>query len=488
MGVPVRAPHAVISMHDWTGLGAGGESGYTAPDPLHPEILYGGTVTRWNNVTGVSQNISPERGASGGPFRHDWTQPLVFSAADPHALYFANQYLYKTIDGGDHWTQISPDLTRENPGVPPNLDAAAAADAPQGAGARRGVIYTIAPSPVRASLVWIGTDDGLIQVTEDDGATWRNATPPALTAWSKVTMIDASPFDPNEAYAAVERHQLEDYEPYVYRTHDGGRTWTKITNGLPAGVYVQTVKADPVRRGLLFAGTELGVHVSFDDGDTWQSLRLNLPPTSMRDFAIRGDDLAVATHGRGFWVLDDISALRQIDAAAASAEAILFKPAEAVLLPAGSEFGTPLPKDEPFAENPPSGALIDYYLRAGAAGPVTLEIQDAAGVLVRRYSSEDKTAPRNPETLNVQAVWMPATEPLSAAAGMHRWVWDLRGAAPAGGTGGAGRGAGGGGGGGFGRGGAPSVQPGTYNVKLTVEGKTYTQPLAVKPDPRATGR
>jgi len=372
--------------------------------------------------------------------------------------------------------------------VPPNLDAAAAADAPQGAGARRGVIYTIAPSPVRAPLVWIGTDDGLIQITEDDGATWRNATPPALTAWSKVTMIDASPFDPNEAYAAVERHQLEDYEPYVYRTRDGGRTWTKIANGLPAGVYVQTVKADPVRRGLLFAGTELGVHVSFDDGDTWQSLRLNLPPTSMRDFAIRGDDLAVATHGRGFWVLDDISALRQIDAAAASAEAILFKPAEAVLLPAGNEFGTPLPKDEPFAENPPNGALIDYYLKAGAAGPVTLEIQDAAGQPVRRFSSDDRTPPRNPDTLNVQAVWMPAPEPLSAAAGMHRWVWDLRGAAPAGGTGGAGRGAGGGGGGGFGRGGAPPVQPGTYTVKLTVEGKTYTQPLAVKPDPRASGR
>jgi photosystem II stability/assembly factor-like uncharacterized protein len=483
VGVPVRSPHAVISMHDWTGLGAGGESGYTAPDPLHPEILYGGTVSRWNNITGASQNVSPERSPQGATFRHDWTQPLVFSPADPHAMYFANQYLYKTTNGGDSWAQISPDLTREDPGVPHNLDAAAAADAPPGGSTRRGVIYTIAPSPVRAPLIWIGTDDGNIQVTPDDGRTWRNVTPPALTSWSKVTMIDASHFEPDEAYAAVERHQLEDYEPYIYRTRNGGQTWQKITDGLPGGVYLQTVKEDPLKRGLLFAGTELGVYVSFDDGDMWQSLQLNLPPTSMRDFAIHGDDLTVATHGRGFWVLDDITALRQIDSTAADGDAILFKPTEAINMPAGSEYGTPLPKDEPVAENPPNGALIDYYLKSAATGPVTIEILDQAGQTLRRYSSDDRTPPRNPDTLNVQPVWVPAPGPLSAAAGMHRWVWDLRGPSPAGG----GRGGGGVGGGGFGRAGGVSAQPGTYTVRLTVGGKTYTQPLAVKPDPRTAG-
>jgi photosystem II stability/assembly factor-like uncharacterized protein len=473
IGTPVRSLHSVISMHEWTGLGAGGESGYTAPDPLHPEILYGGTVTRWNVLTGVSQNVSPERGGQ-GPFRHAWTQPLVFSEADPRALYFANQFLYKTTDGGENWKQISPDLTREDPGVPSNLDAAAAADAPPDK--RRGVIYTIAPSPLRASLLWIGTDDGLIQVTPDDGTTWQNVTPPGLSSWSKVTMMEASHFNAEAAYAAVERHQLEDYDPYIYRTRDSGKTWQKITRGLPAGVYMQTIKEDPRRRGLLFAGSELDVYVSFNDGDDWQSLKRNLPPVSMRDLAVHGDDLIVATHGRGFWVLDNITVLRQIDDAVAGADAFLFKPAEVILLPPGDEYGTPLPKDEPFAENPPYGAMIDYYLRSAAARPVALEILDAAGQTLRRYSSDDRIPPRDPNTLNIQPIWAPAPETLSSAAGMHRWIWDLRPARP---MASAGRGGGGGG-----RGGPPPVQPGAFRVKLTLDGKTYEQPLTIKPDPR----
>src|SRR5262249_35346394 len=411
-------------------------------------------------------------------YRHAWTQPLVFSQADRRALYYANQFVYKTTDGGESWSRISDDLTREDPGVPPNLDAAAAADGP--AARRRGVVYTLAPSPVRAPLVWAGTDDGLIHVTWDEGGTWQNVTPSEMTAWTKVTMIEASHFDAMTAYAAAERHQLEDYEPHLYRTRDGGKTWQAIVKGLAAGVYVQTVKEDPERRGLLFCGTERAVYVSFDEGASWQSLQMNLPPTSMRDLAIKGDDLIVATHGRGFWVLDDMTALRQIDAKVAASDAFLFRPAAAFDLPTPGEQGTPLPKDEPQAENPPAGAIIDYYLKAAPAGVVTLEILDGAGAVVRRFASDDRPQPRDPNSLSVQTIWPPPLEPLPATAGMHRWVWDLR-PTPQGG----GRGRGAGGGGGFGRGGA-AVPHGTYTVRLTVDGKTYTQPLAVRADPRGT--
>ncbi len=488
VGVASRSRFAGISMRDWEPLCAGGEAGYTAPDPLHPEILFGGTVTRCNVLTGKTENVSPERGMQ-EPARHTWTVPLVFSPADPRALYFGNQFVFKTSDGGDHWAQISPDLTREDPGVPPNLDEATAAGAP--AGRRRGVVYTIAPSPVSAPLVWAGTDDGLIHVTRDDGKTWENVTPRVLTPWSKVAMIDASHFDGNEAYAAIDRHRLDDNEPYAYRTRDGGKTWQKITNGLTAGVYMQTIKEDPKRRGLLYAGTELGVFVSFDDGDHWQSLQLNLPPVSVRDIAIKDDDLIVATHGRGFWVIDSMTVLRQLDSNVASSDVVLFKPSDAVLVPPATDNGTPTQKDEAQAENPPAGAIIDYYLKSASTGPVAIEILDAAGNTVRRYASDDTRAAVNPETLTVSLLWAPSPQPLPATAGLHRWVWDLRGPAAAGGGRGGRGGRGGavppgaGGGGGFGRGGAPFTEPGTYTVRLTVNGKSYTQPLLVKPDPRA---
>ena len=479
VGVASRGQFAEISMRDWKPLCAGGESGYTAPDPLHPDVLFGGTVTRCNLVTGETKNVTPERDLPAPP-RHTWTLPLVFSAADPHALYFSDQYLFKTVDGGEGWRRISEDLTREDPGVPANLDQAAAADAPENR--RRGVIYTIAPSPLRAPLIWVGTDDGLIHVTPDDGKSWQNVTPPPLTPWSKVTMLDASHFDASVALASVDRHRLEDNAPYIYRTRDTGKTWQLIVNGLPRDAYVQTVKEDPVRRGLLFAGTELGVFVSFNDGDLWQSLQLNLPASSMRDFAFHGSDLIVATHGRGIWVLDDISVLRQITPAVATADAFLFKPSEAFNMPPGTENGTPLPRDEPFAENAPVGAVIDYYLKAAATGPLTIEILDASGTLVRRYSSDDRPAPVNPDALNIPAFWVRPQEPPSAAAGTHRWVWDLRHTpVPAGGRGGRG---GGGGGGGRGNLGAAAA-PGEYTVRLSVNGKTLTQPLTVKPDPRA---
>jgi photosystem II stability/assembly factor-like uncharacterized protein len=479
VGVPSRSTHAEISMHDWSPVCAGGESDYTAPDPLHPEILFGGRVTRCNVVTGEIKDVSPERNLPAGvTARHTWTLPLVFSPADPRVLYFSDQFLFKTMNGGESWSQISPDLTREDPGTPPNLDEATAADAP--ADKRRGVIYTIAPSPLRAQTVWVGTDDGLIHRTDDDGKNWQNVTPPELTPWSKVVMMDASHFDVNEAYAAIDRHRLEDYEPHIYRTRDGGKTWTAITTGLPSGVYMQTVKEDPERRGLLFAGTELGVFVSFDDGDHWQSLQMNLPPVSVRDLVIHEDDLIVGTHGRGFWVLDDVTPLRQISEDVFNSAASLFRPADAYDIPPGSENGTPQPRDEPLAENPPYGAIIDYYLKSNASAPVTLEILDPSGAVVRKYSSEDRATPVDPNTLSIPASWVRTPEPLSAAAGMHRFVWDLRPTpTPRAGS------AGGGGGGGIFGGRGATMLPGAYTVRLNVGGKSYTQPLKLKPDPRA---
>ncbi len=487
VAVRSRGKFGEISQRDWEPMGAAGESGFTAGDPLHPGVVFGGTGTRWDleNNTAVPGTSSPQ---GPEPARADWTQPLVLSPADPHALYYANQFLFLSRDGAQTWARISPDLTRPDPGVPPTLDAASAADT--GSNGRRGVVYTIAPSPVLVPMVWVGTDDGLIQLTVDGGATWRDVTPAALTAWSRVTMVEASHFDFGTAFAAVDRHQLDDFEPYVYRTRDLGKTWETITAGLPAGVYVHTVKEDPVRRGLLFAGTERGAFVSFDDGDRWQPLQLNLPPTSVRDFQAYGNDLIVATHGRGFWVIDDISPLRQVSDAVLAADAYLFEPADAINVIQGGDDGTPLQRDEPQAANPPDGAVIDYYLKAAATGPVTLEILDAGGQSLRAYSSAAAAGARVPGggpgaaptggLARVSPLWVSVPEPFSAAAGAHRVVW--RPVAPvAGGPRG-----GGGGGGGFGR--PVRLLTGTFTAKLTVNGQAYTRTFTVRPDPRSLAR
>ncbi len=477
--VRVRGNGQSLNMRDWEPACAGGESGYTAPDPLRPDILFGGMVEWCNVATGETGNVSPERNMT-EPARHAWTQPLVFSKADPHALYFANQFVYKTTDGGQTWAQISADLTREDPGVPPTLDAAAAADKAPNAGKRLGVVYTLAPSPVLKPMLWAGTDDGYVQMTMDDGKTWANVTPTGMSAWTKVTMIEASHADYRVAYAAAERHQLEDFEPYLYRTRDAGKTWQKITAGLAPGVYAQTIKEDPTRPGLLFAGTERAVYVSFDDGDHWQSLQLNLPVTSMRDLAIKDNDLIVATHGRGFWVIDDISALRQINDAVMDANAHLFKPADVFNLPPATDNGTPLQKDEPLADNAPNGAVIDYYLKNAATGPVMVDILDGSGAVIRTYASTGTPASETNQTITI--LWRTVLEPLATSAGMHRVTWDLR-AAGGGGRRGGGAGAAGAAAGG-GRGATAGPLVGTFGVRLTVNGQTYTQTLTVKPDPR----
>ncbi|MEZ5294688.1 MAG: hypothetical protein R2745_26655, partial [Vicinamibacterales bacterium] len=327
-----------LSPRDWQGACAGGESGYTAADPLDPDRLFGGTVEKCSlALNGRTVDITPPAGPEKA--RADWTQPVVFSKADPRALYYASQYVYKTIDGGISWTRISDDLTRPAPGVPASLDPTTAAM--EDRNGKRGVVYTLAPSPVLRPQVWAGTDDGLVQLTMDDGGAWKDVTPPAVGAWSRVTMIEASHSDFRTAYAAVDRHQLNDFAPHLYRTRDLGATWQEITRGLPADGYVHTIKEDPGRRGLLVAGTERGVHVSFDDGDTWQSLQLNLPVTSMRDLEFHDGDLVLATHGRGFWVLDDIGVLRQAQASMAGVPAAVYVPARAVAVVQGTDNGTP---------------------------------------------------------------------------------------------------------------------------------------------------
>jgi photosystem II stability/assembly factor-like uncharacterized protein len=470
IAIPSRGPYRSISFHDWHPIEGGGESGYIAPDPLHPEILFGGTVSRYNVTTHQDQSIPPKL-AHPGEYRDEWTLPLVFSPRDPHELYFGAQVLFRTKTEGRTWQIISPDLTRGDAGVPPTLDSSAAANGPQGK--HHGVIYTIAPSPLRAGEIWVGTDDGLIQRTRDDGKSWQNVTPLQLTPWSKVTQLEASRYDVNTIYAAIDRHRLDDLQPYLYRTRDAGESWQPINRGIPEGSYVNSIREDPVRKGLLFAGTETGVFVSFNDGDVWQLLQLNLPNASIRDLVIHENDIVAATHGRAFWILDDITPLRQLTTPGAQGSSFLFEPETAWRVRSGWDEGTPLPLDEPTGENPPPGAIIDYFLKSSSAGPVLLEILDATGQSVRRYSNTDSPQRVDPQTLDIPTYWIHPPQPLSADAGMHRFIWDLhyegipglrarRSGVNVG----------------------PWAPPGNYGVKLTAAGHTYTQPLTLNMDPR----
>jgi photosystem II stability/assembly factor-like uncharacterized protein len=460
-----------INMTHFREVTAGGENDSIAPDPRNPAVVFGGRVEKLDGRTEQTQSIDPTllfRDVQRGT----WTLPLVFSRRDRRVLYFARERLFRTEDGGRHWKVISPDLTRDEPGVPPHLDAATAADvAAQG---RRGVIYTIAPSRVAARDIWVGTDDGRIWRTGDEGGRWTEVTPSALTAWSKVGILETSHFDADTAYAAVDRHRLEDVKPYVYRTRDGGGTWTLAARGIPDGSFVNTVREDPVRRGLLYAGTEKGVYVSFDDGDDWQPLQLNLPVTSVRDIDVHGDDVVIGTHGRAFWVLDGVAPLRQIDPDVAGARAWLFAPATTVRVRPAGFTGTPLPRDEPMADNPPAGAYIDYVLGAVPSDPLTLTIKDAGGGVVRRYSSDDKPPGPDVSRIRVAPEWEAAPAVPSAAPGMHRFVWPLRYPGPAA----------------LGeRGAIPEgvwAPPGRYTVELAVDGERRSQPLVVAADPRVS--
>ncbi len=471
-----RGPLGQITFRDWRPVGVE-EYGYVAPDPLNPNIVYGGKVSRFDRATGQTQDVSPEAIRS-GKYRFLRTAPLLFSPVDRKSLFLGGNVLFKTIDGGHSWQVISPDLSREKPEVPESIGIyRTPAMANQ---RRRGVIYTVAPSYTDANTIWAGTDDGLIHVTRDAGKSWNNVTPPGLTAWSKVSIMDAGRFDADTAYAAINRIRLDDMRPHIYRTHDGGKTWQEIVRGLPDDAPINVIREDSARKGLLFAGTERAVFVSFNDGDDWHPLRLNMPATSIRDLVVHHDDVVVGTHGRSFWILDDITPLRQIDAKTAATEAILFKPQLAYRVRWNTNTDTPLPPEEPGGQNPPDGAIITYFLR-DAAGPVTLEILNGRGNLVRRYSSTDKPESVDAKSLSIPTFWIRPPQNLSSAAGSHRFIWDLHYPPPPGPrrypmtavyqdtpstpVG-------------------PWVMPGEYTVRLTVAGKSQDQPLVVKMDPR----
>ena len=474
-----RGNDGEITFRDWHPVGVI-EYGYVAPDPLDPDVIYGAgrsEVSKYHWSTGQVENVTPI--PVRGQYRTDRTQPIMFSPLDPHVMYYAANVLFKTTDGGQNWQTISPDLTRENPGPPPSVGKMF----PEGADRQRGVIYALAPSFKTMNTLWAGTDDGLVWITRDGGKNWDNITPPELTPWSKVTQISASHFDDETAYVSVSRFRIDDLRPYIYRTHDGGKSWKLITEGLPPDAPVDTVRADPERKGLLFAGTEKAVWVSFDDGDHWQSLQQNLPHTSMRDLWIHENDLIVATHGRGFWILDNITPLRQLTNAVVNAD-YLFKPARAYRVRRDTNTDTPIPPDEPAAENPPNGAMLDYHLAKAASGTVTLEILDSHDKLVRRFSSTDQPEVSR-EELGRQLIplyWIRMPKALSTEAGMHRWVWDLHYSAPdslqheypiaaiphktprtpQG----------------------PTAPPGEYKVRLIVGGQSAEAPLTIKMDPR----
>ncbi len=501
-----RTNHGQITPRDWFPA-SGSESGYMAVDPKDPNILYAsgsyGEVARWDRRRSLSQDVSPWPMPVFGTeidhrkYRDPWTPPLVFSPVDKTSLYLGTQYLMKTTDGGLHWAQISPDLTGS---TVKKADATAAQTGSGAAASGRnsigdvgspdrptpenaiergyGTLETVAPSYLDKGLIWTGSDTGVISLTRDGGKSWANVTPAGVKPWSRISLIDPSHFDPAVAYAAVERHRMNDQAPYIYRTRDYGKSWESMTTGLTTPNFVRAIREDPKQKGLLYAGTEFGVYVSFDDGGHWQPLQLNLPVSSVRDLVIHGDDLVVATHGRSFWILDDITPLRQAAERAQSAAAFLYEPETTVRVDSDAFPGTPLPPEEPTAENPPDGAILDYYLPAQAR-EIELRIFDGEHKLVRHVSSETASEIKHP-SLPIAERWFPEPQRLETSAGMHRFIWNLAWGTsgvtesdqPDDGEGDIPRG--------------PRVPPGKYTLELEVDGKKAAlETLVVVKDPRS---
>jgi hypothetical protein len=475
----------IASRTDWGAIGrqnwfeaGGGECGFVVPDPRDWHIIYSnneGFINRYDRSKEQVQDVSPVpidnsgHGAADLVHRFQWVTPLMLSPHNPDVIYTAGECVFKSLDRGQSWTQISGDLTRndkskQQPSGGPLTNDITSVE-------YYDTVFALAESPAKQGTLWAGTDDGLVQVTTDDGQHWSNVTP-KMPEWSTVDLIEPSPHDGNSAYVAVDRHKLDDFKPYIFKTTDLGKNWTSIVRGIPDGAYVHALREDPKRKGLLYAGTELGVFVSFDDGAHWQPLQLNLPVTPIHDLVVKDDDLVVATHGRSFWVLDDLTPVRQVNAQSAQADVILYQPQTALRLHYPEEFD----KRQPVGDNPPPGAIIDYYLKTTPKEEVSLEILDASGKVVRRLSSKEKKESEQPPEWpdRVERVkTIPANE------GMNRFAWDLRYDDPIqipgafySGTGPKG----------------PLALPGDYQVKLTVGGKSQTAPLHLVIDPRTKGK
>lgn len=474
VGIASRGNDGQITFHDWHPVG-GEEYGYVAADPKNPDIIYAGKISKYDKRTGQVQNISPEPIRT-GKYRFIRTAPILFSPIDSVTLYFAGNVIFKTTNGGNNWQTISPDLTREAWDIPASVGIYTNEDMKKMP--RRGVVYTIAPSFKDINTIWAGTDDGYIQVTRNGGKNWTNVTPPEITSWSKISMLEASHTDVNTAYAAVNRIRCDDMHPHIFKTSDGGKSWKEIVTGLPEDP-INTIREDHLRKGLLFAGSERAVYFSLDDGEHWQSLRLNMPATSIRDLVIKDDDLVIGTHGRSFWIMDNITALRQLSNAMDKKDVILYKPQTAIRVRWNMNSDTPLPQEEPAGENPPDGAIIDYFLKQDQPNEVSVEIKDVQGRLIRRFSSNDK--PYIIPPVNIPLYWVRPQQLLSATKGSHRFLWDMHYTpldlpatypitaiyhnTPPAFT-------------------SPWAMPGRYTVTLTVNGTTYTQPLIIVEDAR----
>ncbi|HET9685023.1 MAG TPA: hypothetical protein VFP15_13030, partial [Gemmatimonadaceae bacterium] len=508
--VKSRSDDGEITFHDWHPVNIQ-EYGIAAPDPKNPDMVYGSartSVSLYNRNTAQTTQVGPSAEQRGADFgRNVRTMPIAWSPVNPNVLFYTSNVVWKSTDHAHSWTRISPDLARQTWQTPANAGKYAGTIPPSPLGS----ITALSPSPRDVNVIWAGTDDGNIQVTTNGGTSWSNVTPPAIKAWTRIFNIDAGHFDTRTAYAAANTMRIDDPNPHFWRTHDGGRTWTEISAGIAPGAEANSIREDPRTPGLLYASTDRQVWVSFDDGAHWRSLRLNMPAISVRDLQVKDDstchcsDLIAGTHGRGYWILDDVTPLRQaaeLKAAEASHAPYLFKPATALRVRFGTNDPTPWPPELPAGENPPPGGIIDYYLPADAQGPVRLEILDASGKLIRSYASTDPLLNPDPamDPAGYNAVcqhnpsapdcalplYWPAPQMIvSPKAGMHRFSWDLH-YDPVGGP--------------VEQSGeeaqgavphrthpvvnAPWAPAGSYTVRLTVDGKSYTQPLTLRLDPR----